>query len=133
MALSALDRSDHDPTFVKPIILASSDIARPDIDPSSVSIETSHQLALASDNCAAARTSGLLTPQLASAQLQPTLETRSFLVSAPVGSDPIAHLANIMGAVMSSALDIDTFNKGFQFQKISAPPPSAYHLATPLL
>ena len=117
----------------KLIILVSSDIARPDTNPASVSIETSRHLAPASANWAAAHTSSLLSPHISSAQLQPDLEIRSFLIPAPAGSDSIPHLANSMGASMSSAPDIDTAIKGCQFQTISAPPPSAYHPATPLL
>ena len=132
MAPSSLARSDIDPKFVKPIILALSDIALPVTDPASVSIETAQHIAPSSYNCSAAHTSCLLAPQIASAQLHPDLEIRYFLVPAPAGSDSIAHLANITGATIYSSPDIDTFVKGCQFQTIAAPPPSAYHLATPL-
>ena len=133
LAPSALARYDPDPTFVKPIVLASSDIVRLITDPASVSIETSHHLATASANRAAARTSGLLDPQFPSEQLHPSLETCSFLVPAPAGSNSIAHLADITGAAISSAPDIDTFVKVCQFQTTAAPPYLSSHLATPLL
>ena len=132
LAPSSLARSDIDPKFVKPIILALSDIALPVTDPASVSIETAQHIAPSSYNCSAALTSCLLAPQITSAQLHPDLEIRYFLVPAPAGSDSIAHLANITGATIYSSPDIDTFVKGCQFQTIAAPPPSTYHLATPL-
>ena len=109
---SALARSEPDPTFVNPIILASSDISRPDTDPASVPLETACHIAPAAANCAAARTSSLLAPQLASTKLQPALETCSFVFPAPAGSYPIAHIANIAGGAMSSVPYIDTFIKG---------------------
>ena len=133
LALLALARSDPDPDFVNPIILASSDMACPDTNPASVFLETSRHLAPASVNRAFAHTSGLLAPQLPSTQLHPVPETRSFIVPTPAGSDPITHLANITGAAMSSAPDIDTFIKGCHFQTVTAPTPSAYKSATPLL
>ena len=133
LAPSALARSDPDPAFFKPLLLNSSYIASPVTNPASVFIETSRHLATASAICTAAQTSGLLAPQFASAQLQPTLETRSLLIPTHAGSDPIAHLADITGAAISSAPDIDTFIKSYQFQNIAAPLSSSYHLVTSLL
>ena len=97
---SALARFETDPTFVNPIILASSDISCPDTYPASVPLETPCLIAPPAANCAAARTSRLLSPQIASTQLQPDLETCSFIFPAPAGSYPIANLANIAGGAM---------------------------------
>ena len=113
--------------------MASSEIARLVADPASVSIETARHLYPASAICAAARTSGLVYPQLTSAQIKPDLENRSFLVPAPAGSDPIAHLADITVTAMYSSPDIVNFIKCCQFQTIAEPPSLPYNLATPLL
>ena len=137
LALSSLACSDPDPayvsTFFQPIILAPSDIARSNPDPAFSSLETTIHLASASTTRAAARTSGPLAPQLASTHLHPAPETRSFIVPAPAGSDPIPHLTIITGATMSSAPDIERFIKGCQSETVTAPPPSTQHLVTPLL
>ena len=95
--------------------------------PASVYNETARLLAPAPAICTSARTSGLSVTQLASAQLQPALNTRSFLVPDPTGTNPIAHLANITGTAISAATDIDTFIKGCHFQTIAAPPSSSHH------
>ena len=128
LAPSYLARSDPEPVFVKKLLLASSDIAIPVMDPASVFNETARPPATASAVHADARTSGLLAPQLGSAQLQPALDTRSFLVPAPAGSDPITNLADITGDAMYSAPDINTFIKSCQFHTIAAPPSLSNHL-----
>ena len=64
LAPSALARSDPEPAFVNPILLASSDIVRPVANPASIYIKTSRHIALASANRAAARTSGVLALSL---------------------------------------------------------------------
>ena len=133
MAPSALARFYLDPVFVKTISLASSYLASPVTNLASVFNETALPLATASYIRAAARTSGLFSPQLAPSQIQPALETRSFRVPAPAGSDPIAHLADITGTAMSSAPNIDSFIKGCQFQTIAAPPSLSNHPEAPLL
>ena len=119
--------------FVQPIILDPSDIALPNTNPASVSFETAFHLSTFSANRAAARTSSLLDPQLASNYIQPAPKTRYFIVPATACSDLIAYLAIITVAAMSFAPDINTFIKGCQFQTVTAPPPSAHHPATPLL
>ena len=69
LALLALARSDPDPDFVNPIILASSDMACPDTNPASVFLETACNLSQAVTNRADDRTSGLLAPQIAYSQI----------------------------------------------------------------
>ena len=127
LALSALARPDPDPVFLKTPPLVSPVLVSPVAVPASVFNKTARPLAPAPATRAAARTSGLLASQLATEQLQPALETRSFLVPAPTGIDPISHLANITGTFMSSASDIDTFIIGCQFKTIAAPPSSSHH------
>ena len=135
--LSALAHSYPNPasvfTFSQLIILAPSVFAHSNPNLASVSLEAACHLAPASATCASARTSGLSAPQLASAQIQPAPDTRSLIVPAPDYSDPIAHLAIITGAVISSVPYIDTLIKGCQFQTVAVPPPSTQHLATSLL
>ena len=85
----------------------------------SVFNETARPLAPSPDTSAAARTSSLPAPQLAPAQHQIAFKTRSFLVLAHTGTDPIAHLANITGTAMSLASDIDTFIEGCRIKTIA--------------
>ena len=127
LALSDLARPDPDAVFVKTFPLVSPVLVSPVTAPASVFNKTSRLLARAPAIRAAARTSGLSSPHLASAQLQPASETRSLLLPAPTGTYPIAHLANITGAAISAATNINTFIKGFQFQTIAAPPSSYNH------
>ena len=99
----------------------------------SVFNESARPLSPAHTTSVAARTSSLPAPQIAPAQLQPALETCSFLVPAPTGTDPIAHLTDITGTVMSLASDINTFIEGCQFKTLADPPSSSHHPAQPLL
>ena len=133
LAQSALARPDLDPVFVKTFPLVYPVPVSPVTAPASVFNKTALPLAPAPTTRAAARTSVLLASQFSTKQLQPALETRSFLVPSLTGNDPIAHLANITGTTMSSVLDINTFIKGCQFKTIAAPPPSSHHLAKSLL
>ena len=133
LALSALARPDPDPVFVKTSPIVSPVLISHVTVPASVFKKTARPLAPDPATSTAARTSCLLYPQLAPEQLQLALETRSFLVPSPTGTDPIAHLANITGTAMSSASNIDTFIKGCQFKTIPAPPSSLHHPDQPLL
>ena len=133
LALSDLACPDIDPVFVKTYPLVSSVLVIPVTVPSSVFDEIARPLVPAPTTIAATRTSCLPSPQLSPAQIQPALETRSFLVPAPTGTKPIAHLAIITGTAMSSASDIETFIEDCQFKTIAAPPSSSHHPAQPLL
>ena len=133
LAPSALARPDPDPVFVKTSPLVSPVLVSPVTIPASFFNKTARPLAPAPVTSAADRTSCLSASQLASAQLQPALKTRSFLVPAPTGIDPIAHLANITGIDMSSASDIDTVIEGCQFKTIADSPFLSHHPAQPLL
>ena len=122
MAPSDLARPDFDPVFVKTFPLVSPVLVSPVTVPDSFFNKTARPLAPAPSTRAAARTSCLPSRQLAPAQLQPALETRSFFVPTPTGTDPIAYLANMTATAMSSASYIDTFIEGCQFKTIDAPP-----------
>ena len=133
LSLSSPARPDIDPVFVKTSPLVSPVLVSPVTVPASVFNKTARPLSPAPATSAAARTLCRPAPQLAPAQLQPDLETRSFLVPAPTGSNPIAQLANTTGTAMPSALDINTFIKVCQFKAIAAPPTSSHHPAHSLL
>ena len=133
MAPSALACPGPDPVFVKTYPLVSSEPTSPVTAPAAVFNETSRPLATAPVICAATRTSGLSASKIAPTQLQPALETCSFLVPASEGSDPITHLVKITGTAISSASNIDTFIKGCQFQTITVPPSLPHHPAKSLL
>ena len=93
LALSALARLDPGPVFVKTSPLVSPVLVSPVTVPASVFNKTARPLTPDPATSAFARTSCLPSPQLATEQLQPALETRSFLVPAPIGTEPITYLA----------------------------------------
>ena len=102
LAPSVLARPDREPVFVQTSPLVSPVLVRPVTVPASVFNETARPLAPAPATSTAAHASSLLDPQLVPAQLQPGLGTRSFLVPAPTGTNPIAHLAKSLLAIPPS-------------------------------